>query len=121
MKLGRATGTPTSPQSPTGCKLPACSPTRTQPHVASRSIRSWLGRSPRTWTSHPKDGDYNRTGDTTLDTWGVSLSGEIGLGDIIRLTTITAFDSYDRFRDEDFDFTPETVFEDITDDDGWQA
>jgi outer membrane receptor protein involved in Fe transport len=71
--------------------------------------------------SHPKDGDYNRTGDTTLDTWGVSLSGEIGLGDNIRLTTITAFDSYDRFRDEDYDFTPETIFEDITVDDGWQV
>lgn len=130
-ELGQAAGT--TPNYPTGHiddsdyrepdiiaaknRLEAACPTCTAEEITARMAKEIA----ENLDSAPKAGDYNRTGDTTMDTWGVSLSGDIGLGDSIRLKTVTAFDSYDRFRDEDFDFTSETLFESVTDDDGWQA
>ena len=32
---------------------------------------------------------------------------------------ISAFDRYDRFREQDNDFTPDVIFESITEDDAW--
>ena len=67
----------------------------------------------------PRRGDYNRVGQTKQDTWGVSLEGEIPVGDLT-ITTISAYDGYDRFREQDDDFTPDVIFESITEDDAWQ-
>ncbi len=62
----------------------------------------------------PYRGDYNKVGQTTRDTFGVSLRGEFPLGGDADFTTITAYESYDRFRDSDTDFIPDTVFEIVT-------
>ena len=67
----------------------------------------------------PRRGDYNRVGQTKQDTWGVSLEGEIPVGDLT-ITTISAYDGYDRFREQDDDFTSDVLFESITEDDAWQ-
>lgn len=68
----------------------------------------------------PYKGDYNRVGDTTLDTWGGYVHGDWALGDVT-LTSITGYDTYDRFRDTDQDFTPDVLFESVIEDDAWQA
>ena len=67
----------------------------------------------------PRRGDYNRVGQTKQDTWGVSLEGNIPVDDLT-ITTISAYDGYDRFREQDDDFTPDVIFESITEDDAWQ-
>jgi iron complex outermembrane receptor protein len=67
----------------------------------------------------PFSGDYDREGRTTLDAWGISLSGDIVL-DAVEITTITGFDEYDRFRDADQDFTPDILFESVQTDKAWQ-
>ncbi len=66
-------------------------------------------------------GDFNRTGPTTNDTWGGYLKGDIVLPWGMQLTTISSYDTYDRVLDIDLDFSPETLFQLLTDDDGWQA
>ena len=71
--------------------------------------------------SKPHEGDFNRTGDTTNDTWGGYLKGDIVLPLGIQLTTITGYDTYDREIDIDLDFSPETLFQIVTEDDGWQV
>ena len=67
----------------------------------------------------PERGDYNRVGQTKHDTWGSSLKGEIPVDDLL-ITTITSYDAYDRFREQDDDFTPDEIFESITEDEAWQ-
>lgn len=67
----------------------------------------------------PYRGDYDRVGRTTLDTWGVSVTGEIFLADL-EIVTVTGYEGYDRFRDVDQDFTPMVLFESLTTDSGWQ-
>ncbi len=67
----------------------------------------------------PERGDYNRVGPTKHDTWGGSLEGEIPVADLV-ITTISAYDGYDRFRDQDNDFTSIDSFESVTNDDAWQ-
>ncbi len=84
--------------------------------VATDALAGRLARGP---DSRPERGDYNRIGQTEHDTWGVSLKGEVPLEDVV-FTTITAFDRYDRFREQDLDFTPDEIFESVTDDDAWQ-
>jgi outer membrane receptor protein involved in Fe transport len=69
----------------------------------------------------PFVGDFNRTGDTTNDTWGTYLKGDIVLPLGIQLTTISGYDHYDREIDLDLDFSPETLFQIVTTDDGWQV
>jgi outer membrane receptor protein involved in Fe transport len=59
-------------------------------------------------------------GRTKNDTYGGYLKGEIVLPFGMQLTTITSYDTYDRLLDIDLDFSPETLFEIRTDDDGWQ-
>jgi len=69
---------------------------------------------------HPYRGDYNRTGQTTLDVWGVSVRGDWDLGPA-NLRTVAAYDAYTRFRDQDQDFTPNVLFESIGSDSAWQV
>jgi iron complex outermembrane receptor protein len=67
----------------------------------------------------PFRGDYNRVGQTTLDTWGGFLRGDFSLGPV-DVTAISAYDAYDRFRDADQDFTPSVLFEAVQEDEAWQ-
>ncbi len=71
--------------------------------------------------SDPWEGDFNRTGPTKLDTWGLYLNGGIELPFGMQFSSVTGFDTYNRFMDIDLDFSPETLFEIVTDDDGWQV
>jgi iron complex outermembrane receptor protein len=68
---------------------------------------------------NPYTGDYDRVGKTKLDTWGASLRGEWSLGPVT-LTSISGYETYDRFRDTDQDFTPEILFEQVAEDSAWQ-
>ena len=61
------------------------------------------------------------TGKTKNDTWGVYLKGDIDLPWEMRLTSISGYDTYNRFIDIDLDYSPETVFHIETDDEGWQV
>ncbi len=60
-------------------------------------------------------------GKTQLDAWGGYLKGEIVLPQGVQLNTVTGFETYDRMIDNDLDFSPERLFQVLTDDDGWQA
>jgi len=70
--------------------------------------------------TRPWQGDFNRTGPTRNDTWGAYLNGDIVLPLGMEFTSVTSFDTYDRLIDIDLDFSPETLFHIITDDEGWQ-
>ncbi len=59
-------------------------------------------------------------GKTINDTWGGYLKGDIALPLGMQLATISGYDTYDRFLDIDLDFSPETLFQIETDDEGWQ-
>ena len=67
----------------------------------------------------PYRGDFNRVGKTTLDIWGGHLRGDFSLGRI-DVTTLTGFEIYERFRDADRDFTPDSIFEAISRDEAKQ-
>lgn len=70
---------------------------------------------------NPFRGDYNRVGRTQLDTYGGSLdiSGDWH-GTTLR--SITGFDAWDRFIDQDADFTPNAFFEtEAARDNAWQV
>jgi outer membrane receptor protein involved in Fe transport len=71
--------------------------------------------------SDPWAGDFNRTGPTTNDTWGGYLKGDIVLPWGMQLTSVTGYDTYDRLIDSDLDFSPEKLFQIVTDDEGWQV
>jgi len=68
----------------------------------------------------PYRGDYNRVGRTKLDTWGVFLSGEVPIGPVT-LSTVSAYDAYKRSIDQDTDFTPHILFEQVNEDEAWQV
>jgi len=70
--------------------------------------------------SEPFAGDFNRAGRTTNDTWAVSLRGEIELPRGLSLKSVSGYDTYDRTIDIDLDFTPNTLFQIVTNDDLWQ-
>jgi outer membrane receptor protein involved in Fe transport len=87
-------------------------------NFASRSV---LARDlARNLDDKPFDGDYNNPGRTELETWGVSLKGDIVVADSIHISTVTGYDSYDRFIGNDLDQSPNQNFEFDTTDDGWQ-
>jgi outer membrane receptor protein involved in Fe transport len=67
----------------------------------------------------PNRGDYNRVGRTTLDAWGGFVRGDAAIGPV-NFTSISAYDTYDRFREQDQDFTPDVLFETISTDEAWQ-
>ncbi len=90
---------------------------------AVTGARAILGRriaETRPLDRRPYRGDYNKVGRTTRDTFGGFLRGEMPVSDRIDLTTITAYESYERFRDSDPDFTPDVLFETLTEDDSQQ-
>jgi outer membrane receptor protein involved in Fe transport len=60
-------------------------------------------------------------GKTTNNTYGGYLQGTVDLPFGLQLTSITGYDHYDRMIDIDLDFSPETLFQIRTDDDGWQV
>jgi outer membrane receptor protein involved in Fe transport len=70
--------------------------------------------------SDPYRVDVNRVGMTTNDVWGLSLKGDMVLGDSVSMTTVSGYNTYDRSIDVDLDFTPNQLFEFLTKDDGWQ-
>jgi iron complex outermembrane receptor protein len=58
----------------------------------------------------PYRGDYDRVGKTTRDAWGAYGSGEATFGDT-KLFAIGSYDQYERFQDQDTDFSPDRLFE----------
>ena len=67
----------------------------------------------------PYRGDYNRVGQTKLDTWGTSLNGKLYF-DAVEVHSITGYEAYDRYRETDQDFTSITLFEAAMTDSAWQ-
>jgi outer membrane receptor protein involved in Fe transport len=61
------------------------------------------------------------TGKTKNDTWGAYLKGDIDLPWEMRLTSISGYDTYNRVIDIDLDYSPESVFHILTEDEGWQV
>jgi outer membrane receptor protein involved in Fe transport len=70
---------------------------------------------------HPWQGDYDRTGNTRLQTWGGYANGNWNVLPNVTLTSISGYDAYDRFRSTDQDFTPNVLFEAEQKDNAWQA
>ena len=68
----------------------------------------------------PFVGDYNRTGRLRNLTAGGFVRGDVSFTDRLAFRTITAFDFYDRFNDQDVDSTPDELFELKNDDQGFQ-
>ncbi len=68
----------------------------------------------------PYRGDYDRAGETTRDTWGGYVSTKAQLGDL-EVFALGSLDSYERFRDQDTDFTPDILFEVREFDEAWQT
>jgi outer membrane receptor protein involved in Fe transport len=74
----------------------------------------------RNLDDRPFEGDFNYVGRTKNDTWGGSLKGEYTLPWDLNLTTVSGYDHYQREIGIDLDFSPETLFQIFTQDDGWQ-
>jgi iron complex outermembrane recepter protein len=79
----------------------------------------------RSLTERPLDkkpyrGDYRYVGPTKLDAWGAFLSAQWELGGI-DFFALTSYDTYDRLRDQDTDFTPDLLFEQVEKDGAWQV
>jgi iron complex outermembrane recepter protein len=68
----------------------------------------------------PYRGDYDRNSITTRDTWGGYFSGK-GVIDDIEISLLGSYDAYNRFRDNDSDFTPDVLFETVEADQAWQT
>ena len=68
----------------------------------------------------PYRGDYNRVGQTELDTWGGFVTGEVEVAGL-NVRTVTGYDAYDRTRETDSDFTPDVLFETDFKDNAWQV
>ena len=71
--------------------------------------------------SDPRHGNISHSGGTTNDTYGASLKAEMEFGDLFEFTSITGFDGWQRVVDIDLDFSPNTLFEIDTQDEGWQV
>jgi iron complex outermembrane receptor protein len=67
----------------------------------------------------PFTGNFNRVGQTRLDHYGVSLRSEFMLSDVT-IKSISGFDYFDRSRNVDQDFTPNILFEALTEDNAFQ-
>jgi outer membrane receptor protein involved in Fe transport len=94
---------------------PACS-------LAAARARNQLANnlaSDRPLDLDPFTGSYNLPGYERQTTWGAALNGTAEIGNL-QITSVTAFDRYDRERLIDFDFTPTTIFEFESEDDAWQ-
>jgi len=69
----------------------------------------------------PYEGQFNRTGPTTNDSYGGYVRGEVVLPGAVEFTTIAGYDTYERLIDIDLDFSPVELFETRTEDEGWQV
>ena len=99
---------------------PGCPEARDRALASTADILAERLATGRPLDREPFAGDYNVDGHERQSTWGASLLGEMDIGDI-RLTTITAFEAYDRSRIFDADYTSSTVFEFDVKDDAWQV
>ncbi|MCP5042344.1 MAG: TonB-dependent receptor plug domain-containing protein [bacterium] len=68
----------------------------------------------------PYRGDFNKAGQTSLETVGGYLRGDFSVGDEIDVTMTFGTERYERIRDADNDFSPNIVFETVTLDDAQQ-
>jgi len=68
----------------------------------------------------PWVGAYNRAGRTNLDTWGVTLNGEVELPGGATFKTTWGADAWDAELENDIDFSPNVIFESLTDHHGTQ-
>src|SRR5262249_53672376 len=68
----------------------------------------------------PREGDCHHIGKTVNDPYGFALKSEVALPADLQLTAVTGYDRYNRKIDLDLDFSPETLFEVNTQDNGWQ-
>jgi outer membrane receptor protein involved in Fe transport len=115
--------------------FPTGSCTGTEDNLAKITLSNEVSRD---LDSEPWAGDFNMCGDplyrdptgtrckkdggkTLNDTYGGYLSGNIALPWGMTLTSSTGYDHYDRYLSLDLDFSPETLFQIETDDDGWDA
>ena len=93
-------------------------PGRTTGDLRVSSAPSWT----RTGTQLSREGARKPREGRLNDTWGAYLKGEISAAGLdMQLTSITGYDTYDRLIDIDLDFSPETLFQIRTDDEGWQV
>jgi len=99
---------------------PNCTPnqTRSARFQANRRVSYDLARE---LDSNPYKGAISHPGGTTNDTYGGSIKGSIEFGDMFELTTVTGYDGWQRVVDIDLDFSPNTLFEINTEDEGWQV
>jgi len=67
----------------------------------------------------PFTGNFNRVGQTRLDHYGAALRSEFTLSDVT-IKSISGFDYFDRSRNVDQDFTPNVLFEALTEDNAFQ-
>lgn len=67
----------------------------------------------------PFTGNFNRVGETRLDHYGVSLRSEFSISDI-EIRSVSGFDFFDRSRNVDQDFTPNVLFESLSEDNAFQ-
>ncbi|HEB90809.1 MAG TPA: TonB-dependent receptor [Deltaproteobacteria bacterium] len=83
-----------------------------------RRVAADLGRD---LDSNPFLGNISHVGGTTNDTVGMALKGTIEIGDLMELTSVTGVDHWQRRVDIDLDFSPNTLFEIDTGDEGLQV
>ncbi len=103
------------------CLAPATTNAPAKQSQAAILSRQLLARElARDLDDKPWTGEYNNPGETTLETWGISLKGDVVLADSINVSTVTGYDHYDRFVYNDLDQSPNTAFEFSTEDQGWQ-
>jgi len=69
--------------------------------------------------TEPFTGNFNRVGQTRLDHYGASLRSELTFSDVT-IKSISGFDFFDRSRNVDQDFTPNVLFEALTEDNAFQ-
>ena len=69
--------------------------------------------------TEPYAGDYNRDPLEKLETVGASLHGEVEF-DRASLTSISAFNHYERSQEIDADYSPDVLFEFVTEEKAWQ-
>ena len=69
--------------------------------------------------TEPYAGDYSRDPLEKLDAVGASLRGEVEF-DLASLTSLSAFEHYERAQIIDADYSPDVLFEFLTDEKAWQ-
>ena len=99
------------------CETAICNGPAGQPTVDAFERKLAQGRP---LDRRPYRGDYNRPTQVTNDTWGGFASAKAQTLDL-EFFALGSLDGYDRFRDQDTDFTPDIMFETIEEDEAWQT